>query len=415
MPHIFFFSYASENWNQPGLEGFYNDLCQAVAPQVPWNYDDNNISFRDHKMRLGEEWKPAISNALQESAVLVCIVSEAYFSKEFCGQEFYMFDQRRRQGLAQGAKAPDVILPIIWGPVKQGYPSVIGDLQTDQAGLPQDYFRRGLFRLKTLDENAYKRCVADFADAIVKTWEDHHKVDVFDPNVWKCTIPPGPAMQLGPSIPNAFALGNWQEAAGPNGWLPGPDVANFVFAAGVDALVQKPRYGPKPGHWRPYLPPSPTSVSEYAVQAVHKRQDFKFREIPVTSHLDQDIEEAKKRKNLTVLVADPQSLTLEPLNNVRKIDDLLWEGSAVLLPCDDQPTWDDAAVQVEVKKAFPKHILAAGTAYYGRISTADELERKLDMTLGELYSAVTKQLTKSLPVTDAGPAQLAANTGVVGK
>jgi hypothetical protein len=68
-----------------------------------------------------------------------------------------------------------------------------------------------------------------------------------------------------------------------------------------------------------------------------------------------------------------------------------------------------------VKKAFPKHILAAGTAYHGRISTADELERKLDMTLGELYSAVTKQLTKSLPVTDAGPAQLAANTGAVGK
>jgi FxsC-like protein len=416
MPHIFFLSYASENWNQPGLEEFYNDLCQAIAPFTRWKYDDDNISFRDHKMRLGEQWKPAIANALQESAVLVCVVSEAYCSKQFCGQEVFIFDKRRQQGLAEGEKAPEVILPVIWAPVEQGYPKIMADLQADQAGMPKDYFRRGLFRLKTLDNGAYKECVAGFADAIQETWKKYSLNDAFDPNGWKCTIPPGPAMPLGPSIPNKFALGDWEEAAGPEGWLKGPEVANFVFAAGVKELIKinKVRYGERSGQWLPYLPPSLTTISQYAVQAVRKRRPFKFREIPVTPEIVEQLEGAKERKNLTVVVADPQSLTLEALRKVHKHDELAWEGTAVLLPCDDANTWESQAVQDELQRAFPRHILIAGTSYPGRIASADELERRLDMTLGELYSAVIKTVTKGLPVTDVAPTQLATNSGISG-
>jgi hypothetical protein len=75
MPHIFFFSYANQNWNLPGLETFYDELCKAVALHVQWEFDSKIISFRDHEMRLGDEWKPAIATALQESVVLVSIVS----------------------------------------------------------------------------------------------------------------------------------------------------------------------------------------------------------------------------------------------------------------------------------------------------------------------------------------------------
>jgi FxsC-like protein len=414
MPHMFFFSYASQNWNQPGLEEFYNDLCQAVAAITKWEYDDDNISFRDHKMRLGEEWKPAIADALRESAVLVCIVSEAYCSKPFCGQEVFIFDKRRQQGLAEGEKAPEVILPVIWAPVEQGYPEIMGNIQADQAGMPKDYFKRGLLRLKILDNKAYQECVVGFADAIKATWKKYSQWDAFDPNVWKCTIPPGPTMPLGPSIPNKFALGDWEEAAGPEGWLKGPDVANFVFAAGVKALIPKVRYGEKPGQWQPYLPPSLTTISQYAVQAVRKRRPFKFREIPVTPEIGEQLEGARERKNLTVVVADPQSLTLEALRKVNKHDELAWEGTAVLLPCDDASTWESQAVQDDLRRAFPKHILVAGTSYPGRIASADELERMLDMTLGELYSAVIKTVTKGLPVTDVAPTQLAANSGTSG-
>lgn len=417
MSHIFFFSYANENWYQPGLDDFYDDLCRAVAPNAKWKYDNDNISFRDHEMQLGEEWKPAIANALQESAVLVCIVSEAYFSKEFCGQEFFIFDQRRRQGLAPNATPPDVILPVIWAPLEQNYPNVIGDLQADQAGMHKDYFSKGLLRLKTLNRRAYQKCVANFADAISETWKQYCQWDPFDPMAWKCTIPPGPAAQLGPSIPNAFAGGDWKEAAGPEGWLHGPEVANFVFAAGVNALIPQPRYGVKPGNWTPYLPP-PKTVSEYAVQAVRKRRSFKFREIPITPQIGDDLAEAKERNNLTLLVADPQSLALKPLSYIHSHDALAWEGSAVLLPCDDIKSWQDQAVQAEVQKAFPKHILSAGTAAPGspaaeplRIPSPEELQRKLESKLDELRSAVVKKLTEGLPVTGVAPPQVAATPG----
>jgi hypothetical protein len=83
----------------------------------------------------------------------------------------------------------------------------------------------------------------------------------------------------------------------------------------------------------------------------------------------------------------------------------------VLLPCDDASTWESHAVQDELQRAFPKHILVAGASYPGRIASADELERKLDITLGELYSAVIKTVTQGLPVTDVAPTQLAANSG----
>jgi hypothetical protein len=36
------------------------------------------------------------------------------------------------------------------------------------------------------------------------------------------------------------------------------------------------------------------------------------------------------------------------------------------------------------------------------------------MTLGELYSAVIKTVTKGLPVTDVAPTQLATNSGISG-
>src|SRR6476620_2786074 len=149
----------------------------------------------------------------------------------------------------------------------------MGDIQADQAGMPEDYFSKGLFRLQFLQTQAYRECVAGFADAIVTTWKEYRKMDPLDPtdkNLWTPAIPPGPALQLGPSIPNAFKGGDWQEAAGPAGWLEGPEVANFVFAAGVNALLPQPRYGVKPGNWQPYLPPSSTTISEFAAQATRK-------------------------------------------------------------------------------------------------------------------------------------------------
>ena len=105
MAHVFFFNYAHENRDKQ-LEAFFEDLCAEVAPYTPWAADDLRISFRDgQNLALMQEWRPALLKALQTSAVLVAITSPAYFQKRFCGQEYYIFDQRRRQKLNVGRTA----------------------------------------------------------------------------------------------------------------------------------------------------------------------------------------------------------------------------------------------------------------------------------------------------------------------
>src|SRR5260370_11879077 len=96
-----------------------------------------------------------------------------------------------------------VLLPVIWGTVVQGYPGVMGDLQADQKGMPKDYFSQGLYRLRIRDERAYRQCVLSFADAIHTTWKQYHMQDPYaNPDPWPSTLPPVPILHLAPSIPN---------------------------------------------------------------------------------------------------------------------------------------------------------------------------------------------------------------------
>src|ERR1035441_7286102 len=89
MSHIAFFSYARVNLD-PYLVNFFHDLCAEIAPATIWAKEDDRISFYDKgNLRLMEHWKTHIDQALQSSAVLVCITSAAFFNSAFCGKEYY--------------------------------------------------------------------------------------------------------------------------------------------------------------------------------------------------------------------------------------------------------------------------------------------------------------------------------------
>jgi hypothetical protein len=143
MSHVFFFSYARENLDKE-LKAFFEDLCTEVAPYTQWASDDSRISFRDGRdLPLMEQWEPAIMGAIQTSAVLVCVTSLAYFQKHFCGQEYWVFDRRRRQNLQDGDPVPTVVLPVIWAPVEAGYPRIWTQYSGGQAGCPTYIARKG--------------------------------------------------------------------------------------------------------------------------------------------------------------------------------------------------------------------------------------------------------------------------------
>lgn len=402
MSHIFFFSYASENLDKE-LKGFFELLCEEVAPYTAWAKDDPRISFRDGKdLPLMEEWRPALLNALQTSAVLVCITSVAYFQKRFCGQEYYLFNQRRLQGLAAGAKVPPVVLPVLWAPVDGELPILNAiQIKPEAAGMSDVYWKKGLRYLKKFDPSEYEKCVAAFAEAIYHAAKEHS------------AIPPLGSVEPFEQIPNAFAGGVWEEAAGPGGWRPGPEVANFVFAAARKTELEKPagRYGTMPSDWRPYLPPEPKTIAEIS-RAATKKNSLLYREIPVDSDLAQELQGAKDRKNLTLVLADPQTLPILKYQPVATFDSHTWEGTALLMLCDDIAVpWEDVTLQTVVSKTFPIRTQLKPPSYLAPVRSATELETKLDTTLADLRSALTKAEAEKKEKLDEPPARVSGAFG----
>lgn len=150
MPHVFFFSYAQANIDKE-LESFFEDLCDEVKVYTPgYTAKDSRLHFRDKTgIPLMEEWQPHIMNALQTSSVLVCVTSPAYFASRFCGQEFYVFDQRRRA--FDVSAPPPVILPIVWARTRGAPPGIMNLVQWQQGGMDPDYEAKGLRNLKKVN------------------------------------------------------------------------------------------------------------------------------------------------------------------------------------------------------------------------------------------------------------------------
>ena len=100
-------------------------------------------TFRDQTgIPTMNEWQPQIMAPLQTSSVLVCVTSPCYFASRFCGQEFYVFDQRRR---AANPNTPlPVILPIVWAQTRGAPPGILDRVQWQQGGMDPDYEGKGL-------------------------------------------------------------------------------------------------------------------------------------------------------------------------------------------------------------------------------------------------------------------------------
>ena len=390
---IVFFSYARETLD-PYLEDFFKDLSASIAiGNTPWAPEDDHVSFRDKEnLRLGENWKSHIEGALQTSTVLVCITSVAYFTKEFCGKEYYFFDQRRRQGLNAGQDLPPVILPVIWAPVAGNpvfgeLPSYLKDLQQVPPGIPDSYLKLGMRKLRRHDKALYDKCVDALADAVITAWQNHQH------------LPPLQNVQDFSAIPNMFDGNEWQEAAGPGGWLPGPEVANFVFVAQSkdDVPVPPGRYGKAARDWRPFLPPERISIFDQAKSATAKQ--FRFREIPFNDNLTNQLAAAKSRKNLSVVIGDPRALPLDSFAALRGLENLWWDGTALLLPCDDiVAKWDDADLQSALQNTFP-------TLHPEMVPlrSSDALKTALESKLDAMRNLVTKPEIEKLPKIEEPP------------
>src|SRR6185369_7793397 len=153
----FFFSYASENYDDT-VDTFFEDLCSEVGQRHRLGGESADVCFRDQKrLQMGEKWEAPLVEAVQTSAVLVCLTTPAFFFKPFCGKEHYVFDQRRR-AVATNGDVPGVIIPVVWT-VADEFKAIYGDVQAKNAEFPKDYWTRGLLTLKKLSRAKYNRCL----------------------------------------------------------------------------------------------------------------------------------------------------------------------------------------------------------------------------------------------------------------
>jgi FxsC-like protein len=398
MPHVFFFSYASENRDK-ALEAFFEDLCLSVAPYTRWAAKDPRISIRDRdNLPLMTDWQPEILEALQTSSVLVCATSLAYLKKRFCGQKCWLFEQRRRKNGAS-RNVPANILPVIWAPVRGGLPPFFGSIQWRQGAIPAAYEDKGLFYLKKRDPAEYDQCVAEFAVAISSAYDSYPSMPILS--------------DIGQfdAIPNVFADGRWEEAVGPRGWIPGPNVVNVILIAASAAQLQSPpgRYGSSPSDWRPYLPRSARTASEIS-RLVAGKNGFLYREIFLDpqspSQLRDELNNAITRKNITLVVADAHTLQVEDYQDIGPaFDDKFLEGTALLMLWDDVPGPQvEATLQRTLARLFPVRTQLSAPAFHGRIRSAEEYERILEETLSDLRARVTRIETEKKAKTDQGPA-----------
>jgi hypothetical protein len=389
MSRIVFLSYANKDLD-PLLVNFFSDLCTEIAASTPYEADDARISFRDKaNLPLMENWRSNIVEALQTSDVMLCVTSTKYLHSSFCAKEFSFFDERRRHGLNAGDPAPPVILPLIWIPADRPLPKAMDDIQQVPKDVADDYRSRGLreiLRIDGAESKLYKVCVTAFAKAIYAASKDHGRKIKRLENV--------PEFD---DIPNAFAGGRWQpEVVVDGAFAKGPYIANFVFAAPSQDERDKPpgRYGTERSQWKPFFPSELDTVLDHATNAVKKQ--FKFREIPVNDDLPAELERAKIRGNLSIVIGEPGAM-----DAARSIENLWWQGCAVFA------AFHEAAGKLEEQEkafgdAFPALSQATSTRVCRPHSPA-ELQKALDAALFEMKNAITQPAIDSLQKTDAPP------------
>jgi hypothetical protein len=240
--------------------------------------------------------------------------------------------------------------------------------------------------------NEYERCVALFGEAIGREWRN------------KRELPRLEKLEAFPDIPNAFARGDWQEAASPQGFLHGPRVANFVFAAGLAKHFPEPpgKYGTAHSEWRPYFPPESCTVFTLTKQ-VTKRQSLEFREIAVDDHLEVEMSNACKRKNLTLVVADAQALP--HCEAVSAFDRENWHGTAILMPWNEGREIWERQLPI-ISGIFPIRSQSQTPPFIGPIETVSDFRRELEETLSDLRSAVIDASADERDKTDRSPTML---------
>lgn len=108
LPPIAFLSYVRADDEHE--QGRLSELCRRLAAEVRMQTGKPFEIFQDNKdIQWGHAWQDRIESGLDEATFLICIITPAYFEREWCRKEFLAFRGKERKLGRQ-----DLILPIYY-------------------------------------------------------------------------------------------------------------------------------------------------------------------------------------------------------------------------------------------------------------------------------------------------------------
>jgi hypothetical protein len=187
---LFFYSYAREDVDKQ--RKFYDDLIKEIKSAT--GRRDDGIGFFDQEnLKIGDDWPENLKQALRKCRVFVYLHSPTYFQSEWCGKEWFVFQNRVERYLRSkppGTARPPLMLLVLWVPCKP--PAHILDIQFNHRGLGDAYVKFGLRQLMIQNKSAYKKFLPAFATRVIEAAAQSH-------------LPEGDELPPFKEISNAFA------------------------------------------------------------------------------------------------------------------------------------------------------------------------------------------------------------------
>jgi FxsC-like protein len=404
----FFLSYARED-DPAFIRRFFEDLSRDVR-DLSGADRMGQVGFLDEQsIQPGQRWVTEVNDALSTCRCFVALTSPRYFRRDYCGREWWVFNQRLQIYEQQRNRAAPSLLPINWIPTIPMHP-VAAEIQRpalEVDGRPYtEYGLRQLLDLKRF-RHEYRTFVFDLARKIVSTARAHSV--------------PRPRHEL----PLRHAFNIFAEATTPGGQsdstagdparaprrAPSRRYVHFVIVAGSrDEMAATRRkleyYGQHRVDWAPYWPATEGPLGNFATR-VASEQNFDCAVTDITQ-LRQRIERAKRRNQVVVLLVDTWALELDDHQTaLAEYDRHSEETTALVIPfsaTDTETLADTTFLQSRVAAALPNSLKRRDPVMLRQnVPTHDQFSASLEEILEVAMNRIFRRGTVNSRVPSTPP------------
>jgi FxsC-like protein len=346
----FFLSYAHAPRHDQGeqtdpdywVRQLFRDLSQHMREMLglPPGAD---LGFMDRELGPGNEWPPALAEALAVCRVFVPLYSRHYFASAHCGKEWFAFARRMASRPGRTDEWAQVIVPARWAPVPDAYlPEAARYAAADLGETHADLGFYGIMKL-TRYRDKYEAEVSRLARRIIEAGEG-------------APLPSGPVEKY-ERLENAF------DAAHPIGE---GERRVLVTVAALDASSRTTdgsgaQHGKTAPQWTPYPEESSRPLAEEAADLATSL-GFSPEVGSLAEHERELVSQAPPTRAMMLIVDPWAAMAPESLKILKKIDSSGKPWISVVVawnPRDSEMAAEEDRLRIALEEALP-HLLVEG-------------------------------------------------------